>query len=130
MKIKCEVCKQEGYLQQLGNYFRIRHYEGKGANGKGKFYYHQQTPAYVKSQLPESEFCSAEKTLTKVGEYGCGKTGQESVQKENEHLTSLKTGLEQENKSVRDSPSLVWGRPAKSVVERPRGFKSHIPRHF
>ncbi len=29
---------------------------------------------------------------------------------------------------VRDSPSLVWGRPAKSVVERPRGFKSHIPR--
>ena len=31
---------------------------------------------------------------------------------------------------MRDSPSLVWGRPAKSVVERPRGFKSHIPRHF
>jgi hypothetical protein len=30
---------------------------------------------------------------------------------------------------VRDSPSLVWGRPAKSVVERPRGFNSHIPRH-
>ena len=29
---------------------------------------------------------------------------------------------------VRDSPSLVWGRPAKSVVERPRGFNSHIPR--
>jgi hypothetical protein len=31
---------------------------------------------------------------------------------------------------VRDCPSLVGGRPAKSVVERPRGFKSHIPRHF
>jgi hypothetical protein len=31
---------------------------------------------------------------------------------------------------VRDSPSLVWGRPAKSVVERPRGFNSHIPRHL
>jgi integrase len=29
---------------------------------------------------------------------------------------------------VRDCPSLVGGRPAKSVVERPRGFKSHIPR--
>ena len=28
----------------------------------------------------------------------------------------------------RDCPSLVGGRPAKSVVERPRGFKSHIPR--
>jgi hypothetical protein len=31
---------------------------------------------------------------------------------------------------LRDCPSLVGGRPAKSVVERPRGFKSHIPRHF
>jgi hypothetical protein len=31
---------------------------------------------------------------------------------------------------VRDSPSLVWGRPAKSVVERPRGFNSHIPRQL
>ena len=31
---------------------------------------------------------------------------------------------------MRDCPSLVGGRPAKSVVERPRGFKSHIPRHF
>jgi hypothetical protein len=30
---------------------------------------------------------------------------------------------------VRGSPSLVWGRPAKSVVERPRGFESHTPRH-
>ena len=29
---------------------------------------------------------------------------------------------------MRGSPSLVWGRPAKSVVERPRGFKSHTPR--
>ena len=40
------------------------------------------------------------------------------------------TGLEQIIVSVRDSPSLVWGRPAKSVVERPRGFNSHIPRHI
>ncbi len=31
---------------------------------------------------------------------------------------------------MRDCPSLVGGRPAKSVVERPRGFKSHIPRQI
>ena len=29
---------------------------------------------------------------------------------------------------MRGCPSLVGGRPAKSVVERPRGFKSHTPR--
>ncbi len=30
---------------------------------------------------------------------------------------------------VRGCPSLVGGRPAKSVTERSRGFKSHTPRH-
>ena len=45
-----------------------------------------------------------------------------------EHLNKSKSGLEQQNIAVRDCPSLVGGRPAKSVVERPRGFKSHIPR--
>ena len=38
--------------------------------------------------------------------------------------------LRSQGKCGRDCPSLVGGRPAKSVVERPRGFKSHIPRHF
>ena len=47
-----------------------------------------------------------------------------------EHINKLETGLVQQNSVVRDCPSLVGGRPAKSVVERPRGFKSHIPRHF
>ena len=46
-----------------------------------------------------------------------------------EHFNKSETGLEQQNILVRDCPSLVGGRPAKSVVERPRGFKSHIPRH-
>jgi hypothetical protein len=51
VKIKCEVCKIEGYLQQLGNYFRVRHYAGIGANGKSKFYYHQQSKDYALSQI-------------------------------------------------------------------------------
>jgi hypothetical protein len=45
-----------------------------------------------------------------------------------EHLNVSKSGSEPQKFSMRDSPSLVWGRPAKSVVERPRGFNSHIPR--
>jgi hypothetical protein len=47
MRISCEVCKQEGYLQQLGsNYFRVRHYAGKG-----KFFYHQQSKDCAINQL-------------------------------------------------------------------------------
>ena len=52
------------------------------------------------------------------------------VQDKLEHQKTVNTGFEDQNIGVRDSPSLVWGRPAKSVVERPRGFNSHIPRHF
>jgi hypothetical protein len=45
-----------------------------------------------------------------------------------EHINKAKLGLDRRNYALRDCPSLVGGRPAKSVVERPRGFKSHIPR--
>ena len=52
MRIICQVCKESGYLQQLGNYFRVRHYAGKNPEtGKAKFYYHQQTKEYAESQL-------------------------------------------------------------------------------
>ena len=52
MKIKCEVCNQVGYLQQLGNYFRVRHYAGKNPDtDKAKFYYHQQTNEHALSQI-------------------------------------------------------------------------------
>jgi hypothetical protein len=52
VKIECRVCHQLGYLQQLGNYYRVRHYAGKNKNtGKAKFYYHQQTREYALSQL-------------------------------------------------------------------------------
>ena len=52
MRIVCKVCSQIGYLQQLGNYFRVRHYAGiDPETGKAKFYYHQQTKEYVETQL-------------------------------------------------------------------------------
>jgi hypothetical protein len=53
VKIECEVCHKEGYLQRIGNnYFRVRHYAGKNPQtGKAKFYYHQQTKNYTETQL-------------------------------------------------------------------------------
>ena len=52
VKIECQVCQKVGYLQQLGNYFRVRHYAGKNPEtGKARFYYHQQTREYVLSQI-------------------------------------------------------------------------------
>jgi len=52
VRIICEVCKESGYLQQLGNYFRVRHYAGiNPETGKAKFYYHQQTKEYALSQM-------------------------------------------------------------------------------
>ena len=128
MRIICEVCKQEGCLQQLGNYYRVRHYEGKAEYGK--FYYHQQTPAYIKALMLTNESSTTGKTLIKVGSNGFAEAGQVGVQTNIEHQTKLESGLELQNQFMRDCPSLVGGRPAKSVVERPRGFKSHIPRHF
>ena len=129
MRIICEVCKQEGYLQQLGNYFRVRHYKGKVEYGKSKFFYHQQSKKYVEEQLGKSTSLNSQKGLIEIQHNGLAETGQ-GVPVEIEHLNMSETGLEQQNNSVRDCPSLVGGRPAKSVVERPRGFKSHIPRHF
>jgi hypothetical protein len=41
------------YLQQLGNYYRLRHYEGIGDNGKPTFSYHQQTRDYAETKLRE-----------------------------------------------------------------------------
>jgi hypothetical protein len=55
-KIECEVCHEIGYLQQLGNYFRVRHYAGiNPTTGKSKFYYHQQSKEYAESQLANIE---------------------------------------------------------------------------
>ena len=52
MRIICEVCQQEGYIQKLGNYYRCRHYAGKDPKtGKARFYYHQQSKEYAESQL-------------------------------------------------------------------------------
>ena len=51
MKIVCEVCRVEGYLQHIGpNYYRVRHYVGS-VDGKPKFDYHKQSLEYVQRFL-------------------------------------------------------------------------------
>ena len=52
MRIRCEVCNQEGYIQKLGNYYRVRPYQSiDKTSGKSKFYYHQQNQVYAESQM-------------------------------------------------------------------------------
>jgi hypothetical protein len=79
MRIFCDVCKQEGYLQQLGNYYRVRHYQGKVEYGKSKFYYHQQCRLYIKALILSNESSTAGKTLIKVGPNGFAETGQVGI---------------------------------------------------
>ena len=54
MKIVCEVCRVEGYLQHISqNYYRIRHYVGS-VDGKPKFEYHKQNLEYVQRFLNQN----------------------------------------------------------------------------
>ena len=82
----------------------------------------------VEQQLSKRTSLNSQKTLIKIPHTQIAETDHFGVQIE--HLNKSTINSEQVIQGVRDSPSLVWGRPAKSVVERPRGFKSHIPRHF
>jgi hypothetical protein len=56
MRIKCEVCGEYGYIQKLGNYYRVRHYSSEAREkGKYSFYYHKQTVGYAEEQLKALE---------------------------------------------------------------------------
>ena len=52
MRIKCQVCQVDGYLQVLGNYARVRHYKRiNPITKKSEFFYHQQSKDYVERTL-------------------------------------------------------------------------------
>ena len=54
VKIVCEVCRVEGYLQHISqNYYRVRHYVGV-ENGKPRFEYHKQSLEYVQRFLNQN----------------------------------------------------------------------------
>jgi hypothetical protein len=120
MRIICEVCKQEGYLQQLGsNYFRVRHYAGKG-----KFYYHQQNKEYALNQL-NSRVSTNDQLNTK-----CDQPQALCVQKSiSDGCNILKLSLDNGNtRNIVCGRRLVWFRTLAFQANDP-GFKSRRPHH-
>lgn len=112
MRIECEQCHQVGYLQILGNYARVRHYD-KIKDGKSTFYYHQISKTY-------SERCLSDiKSKTESSSAQCI-SGQNSI----EHLENLNSGLDSQNKEERSSSSLV--RTLAFQASDP-GFESRRP---
>jgi hypothetical protein len=93
MKVECEQSHIEGYLQQLGNYFRVRHYAGIDPNtGKSKFTSHQQSKEYAISQL----------TSTRKGE---SLTIKQPII---EHLTNDQESNLKDLSSISSGRSLAW----------------------
>ena len=124
MRIVCEVCKQEGYLQQLGKYYRVRHYLGMGENGTGKFSYHQQSKDWVQNQL-NSKVSSDDQLNTATDQ-----SNLLSVQKPNQDgCNNLKLSTDIGNTSnVKGGCRLVWFRTLAFQANDP-GFKSRRPHH-
>ena len=110
VRIVCEQCKELGYLQVLGNYCRIRHYD-KIIDGKSTFHYHQISRQYAEkclSEIKDKTDVNSEKP-----------DNESSVQVINtEHLQSghLNLGLESENKEGRSSSSWLGRKPSKLVI--------------
>jgi len=87
MKIVCQTCKIEGYLQHIGkNYYRARHYVCF-KHGKPMFKYHRQDPTYVLQLLEQKE-------------------NVDQADRNSIDPNKLKS-LPNENNSVRGCPSLV-----------------------
>ena len=126
LRIICEVCKQEGYLQQLGkNYHRVRHYEGRGDNGKGKLFYHQQSKDWVETQLKNKD-SNNDQLNTKVGQsstFGVQNASQDAC-------NNLKLSPVNGNtRNIVCGRRLVWFRTLAFQANDP-GFKSRRPHHF
>lgn len=118
MRIECEQCHQVGYLQILGNYARVRHYD-KIKDGRSTFYYHQISKTY-------SERCLSDiKSKTESSSDQCI-SGQNNIEhcQNLEHLENLNSGLDSQNKEERSSSSLV--RTLAFQASDP-GFESRRP---
>ena len=115
MRIICEVCNKVGYLQQLGNYYRVRHYDSKAKTKKKyPFYYHQQSPQWALAQKLKMAINSEKTSLASTQNNGKVATVQEAVQAI-EHQTAIENkanpsfNLETEATNTRGC-RLVWSR--------------------
>jgi hypothetical protein len=62
MKIVCQICGVEGYLQHISrNYYRVRHYVAF-KNGKPVFKYHRQDPEYIQTLLEQERIDQVDHT--------------------------------------------------------------------
>ena len=110
VKIECEKCHRVGYLQQLGNYFKVRHYEGiNRSTKKSKFSYCQQSKDYVLRQLSLLESNKKEQNLS-VQHSSIGKcsSGLDLKLQELGSKSQLESGR-----------SLVWFRTSACHVDDP-----------
>ena len=108
MKIQCEQCRERGYLQQLGNYFRVRHYQGIDKNsGKSKFYYHQQTPDYASRQIALNG--KGENFIAETSNIGQSKAEYREI----EHLNTV------QEPNLKDSSLISSGRRLAGLGHKP-----------
>jgi hypothetical protein len=107
---------------QQYNYFRVRHYAGKGINGKGKFFYHQQTKEWVQSQL------SCKVSISDQLNNNNGQTRVLDVQNSTQDgCNNLKLRLDNGNtRNIVCGRRLVWFRTLAFQANDP-GFKSRRP---
>ena len=126
MRILCEVCKLEGYLQQLGNYYRVRHYECKSEHGKGRFFYHHQSKDWVQKQSENTKDSSENKSNINaaVGQVGVQVGVHQGVQTINPDNLKLRLEYPLSESGRR----LVWFRTQAFQACDP-GFKSRRPHH-
>ena len=105
-KLRCELCNRDGMLQVFFNskhevrYARIRHYIGIDPDTrKPKFIYHRQSLRYIERIFKEKS----------------ANTNLDHIDLRQIDLNNAET-LSIDKNGVRGCPSLVGGRPAKSVV--------------
>jgi hypothetical protein len=123
VRLKCEQCEIEGFLQQIGkNYYWIRHYKGLNFDTKkSQFFYHQQSKDYVERILKE---------LGPNENLGTSNNGQcSSVQCKTENFIEHKLndlGLESKNRGR--SSSLVRTLALRAKGRRFKSGPAHLLR--
>jgi hypothetical protein len=121
MKIECEVCHALGYLQKLGNYYRVRHYQDLGKEtGKSRFFYHQQSKEYALRQI--ALLNSRENFIEETSNIGESETEGGKI----EHLTTSSSLNQLNSGSDSSGRRLVWFRTL-AFQANDHGFESRRP---
>ncbi len=116
VRIICEQCRESGYLQRIGNYYRIRHYDTI-VDGKSTFHYHQVSKQYAEKCLSEIKDKTVSESRTE--NLTNGQSGQElTIEHLNtiDHLEKPNLALESENKDMRSSSSWLGHKPSKLAI--------------